>query len=243
MQKYMVCGSTRKITRAPDTVSEVFDSIAAWKPKGRGKDAINLIATDSLAALSTELELGPKGDKMGMKRAKEFSQGFRKLARIIANENYLMACSNQVREGDYGEVTPGGQAIPFYSSLRIRINQTKIIEKEVTLDNKVKVKKAKGIISSCYIKKSTVDDPYRTCDIHIIFNYGIDDVRANLQYIKDMTDETMYVTPDKRRYQGIDQAIAHIEEKELELTLRQHVIKIWNEIESKFKIDRKVKQR
>ena len=60
----------------PDTVTEVFKSIREWEPKN--PTALNGVFTDSLAALSTDLEMEKEeGDKMGMRRAKEFSEGFR----------------------------------------------------------------------------------------------------------------------------------------------------------------------
>ena len=68
----------------PDTVTEMFDLIWKWEPPSSG--TINVIAADSLAALSTEMEMEDE-DKMGMRRAKEFSEGLRKTCRLIANNN------------------------------------------------------------------------------------------------------------------------------------------------------------
>lgn len=247
----------------PDTVEEVFHEISSWKPVVKKEGAICVIGTDSLAALSTELEMSPKGDKMGMKRAKDFSAGFRKTARIIANNNWLMACTNQVRQGDYGETTPGGLATAFYSSLRIRVKEDKKIIKEIDLlprkekeergkREKIKEEKEKksnvvskviGIESTCFIRKSTVDDPYREVSIYIIFGYGIDDIRGNLQYMKDMTNSTVYDCIDGKTYQSIDKAIAYIEENNLQNQLKEKTIDLWEEIESRFDFKRKPKER
>jgi len=194
-----------------------------------------------LAALSTELEM-EKGDKMGMRRAKEFSQGLRKTARIIANKNWIIACSNQVREGDYGEVTPGGQAIPFYCSLRIRVSQVDKIKKATTMGKKV-IEKVIGIESKCFIRKSSIDDPYRECPIYIVFNYGVDDLRGNLQYNKEMTGNTVYDCLDGKTYQAIDKAIAYVEENSLGNLVKKQTVEIWNEIERKFQFNRQAKQR
>jgi len=225
----------------PDTVEEVFKTVSAWEPKST--KAINVIATDSLAALSTELEMGPKGDKMGMKRAKEFSTGFRKTARQLAKANWLMACTNQVRQGDYGETTPGGLAIAFYASLRIRVKQTDDVVREVTLEGGKKVKKVLGIESTCFIKKSSVDDPYREVPVYIIFGYGIDDIRGNLQYAKDMTNATVYTCPDGKTYQALNAAIGHVEKEELQEQLKENTIVLWEAIESRFNSNRPSKRR
>jgi RecA/RadA recombinase len=235
----------------PDTVEQIFSSALSWKPKN--PDVINARGTDSLAALSTELELGPKGDKMGMRRGKEFSTGFRKTCRMITNNNWLWVCTNQVRQGDYGETTPGGMAVAFYSSVRIRLRQKEEIKKEITLgslsdtDGKekksgVKVSKIIGIESEAYVAKS-IDDPYRTAPLYIIFGYGIDDIRANLQYIKDMTNSTTYTCPDSKTYVAMEQAIRWVEKQDLADQLRENTIDLWESIEAKFNQNRKIKER
>ncbi|KKK50138.1 hypothetical protein LCGC14_3128010, partial [marine sediment metagenome] len=226
--------------KRPDTVTEMMDLIYNWKPKSN--DNINVIATDSIAALSTDLELGSE-DKMGMRRAKEFSQGLRKTCRLIANNNWLIVCSNQLRESTFGEVTPGGKAVPYYSSLRIRVQE----KEPVTLTRKIgsknrEIKKSIGILSSCFIKKSTVDDPYREAPIYIIFGYGIDDIRGNLQYLKDMVGETTYDCVSKN-YARMNDAIRYIEDNDLQGELKEKVIDLWEEIEDKFLINRKSKER
>jgi len=103
----------------PDTVNEVFKHIWDWEPDPPKKGATSIIATDSLAALSSELELSEKGDKMGMKIAKDFSQGLRKTCRLIKQNKFVVACTNQIRQGSTGETTSGGKGIPFYASLRL----------------------------------------------------------------------------------------------------------------------------
>jgi protein RecA len=225
----------------PDTVEEVFSLIQKWNPPDPSK--INIIGADSLAALSTELEV-TKGDKMGMKRAKEFSTGFRKTARMITKNNWIIACTNQIRQGDYGETTPGGMAIAFYSSIRLRIKQREGIEKEIKLKDKKKLhKKTIGIESSVYVKKSSVDDPYREVPIYIIFGYGIDDIRGNLQYCKDMNENTTFICPDGKSYQSLSMAIQWVEKEGLEEKLKEQTIDLWEEIEAKFATERKPKRR
>lgn len=235
----------------PSTVNEVFQIINGWKtdktPKG--------LLTDSIAALTTEFEL-EKGDKMGMRRAKEFSTGLRICARTMSN--MLWVASNQERDGENGVTTPGGKGIGYYASLRIRVRLVKKLESEkefvstytkqaASEDSKKKIKgvelkKVIGIHSECYIGKSTVDDPYRTAPIYIIFGYGIDDIRGNLQYVKEMQGLTTYMCPDGKKYMGIEQAIAHIEEGNLTQELKDQVVELWNEAERLFSSNRKRKK-
>lgn len=221
----------------PNTVTEMFQHIEEWDTD---PNVINVIGADSLAALSTNLEL-EKGDKMGMRRAKEFSEGLRKLCRGIADENKLILCSNQVRQGDHGAVTPGGKGIPFYASLRIKIRQANKIEKKKKLHGK-QISKIIGIDSECEIIKNSLDDPFRKAPIRILFSHGIDDVGANLQWLKTTLGLTKYRAIDAE-YMSLDQAAAYIEKNDYEDKLRQEVIDLFMEIEESFKIKRKKKKR
>lgn len=230
----------------PNTVSELFtQEIWGWKPPSN--DFINMIAADSLAALSTNMEMEKdEGDKMGMRRAKEFSEGLRKTCRLIAENNWLIACSNQLRTSDGGnDVTPGGKGVPYYASLRISIKPafptSKIILKRKAPSGK-DIEKIIGIYSEAFIAKSSVDDPYRKCPVSIIFGHGIDTVRDELQYHKDMMGGSNYDVFD-RTYAAMNQAIAHIEEKGYERRLQDRTIEVWNTVQKKFAIERKPKSR
>lgn len=222
----------------PETVKELFKDHKEWEPE---EDEINVFAGDSIAALSTEMEMEDE-DKRGQKQAKEFSQNLRKNARSLARQNVLTVFTNQLREGEKGETTPGGRGIRFYASARLRVAQTELIWREKKLKSGVKVKKAIGIVSTCYVKKSTIDEPYRMCDIYIIFNYGIDDIRGNLQYMKDMTKDSMYDCFGKR-FHGIDAAIDYIEKNKLQNKLKKQVIETWEEIQKMFETNREKKSR
>lgn len=235
--------STEKYSR-PDTVTEMFSDIWNWEPRPSRSDAICVIAEDSLAALSTKMEMEGE-DKMGMRRAKEFSEGLRKSARLIASKNWIIACSNQERDGQMGSpVTPGGRGIPYYSSLRMRIKPAYPkgkITKERTIGRK-KVKKIIGVQSIVEVTKNSIDEPYRTAPIYIVFGFGIDDVRANLQWMKDMTGSTKFDAVEKK-FGQLEAAIKFVEDNDLEEDLRENVIELWYSIESEFTVDRKPKKR
>lgn len=216
----------------PDTVKQLFTDLWEWKPECED-GAVNVFAADSIAALSTDMEMEDE-DKRGQRQAKEFSQSLRKAARLIGEGDMLVVFTNQVRQGDMTEVTPGGKALEFYASLRIRVGQKETIKREVKTPAGKKYEKSIGILSNCYVKKSTIDDPYRTAPIYILFNYGIDDVRANLQWLKDMNKATVYECPDGKTYQSLDKAIAYIEANKYQKKLRKRVINLWEEVESLF---------
>jgi len=230
----------------PNTVPEMFQSVRKWAPEENEGDLYGVFA-DSLAALSTDMEMDKEaGDKMGMRRAKEFSEELRKTCRIITQQNILMVCSNQVRQnldaGPYGQKfkSPGGEAIGFYSSLRLRcLNAQKIKVK-----HKIKGKdheRVVGVKVRIEVFKSSVWAPYHNADIFIIFNYGVDDIRGNLSFLKTSTGSTIYKLGDKPLGKSLDHAIKVIEEEGLEQELKERVVELWREIEDQFQGTRKPK--
>lgn len=229
----------------PDTISEVFGPIRKWEPEPAGK--VHGIFADSLAALTTEWEMEDR-DQYGMRRAKEFSEQCRLTCRILARNNLLMVCSNQVRQnldaGPYGQKykSPGGEAIGFYASLRLRCLAPKKIKRERKIAGK-KVSKVVGVETEIEIFKSSVWKPYHTAPIYILYDYGIDDIRANLQYIKSTTGATKYAVGDQSLGVSIEDAILQVEEDDLEDRLREEVIGLWEEVDRKFCVERRPKRR
>lgn len=257
----------------PDQVADVFLPLMTWEPDGpecigeynrRTKKCreckesescidfdlenrpINGVFIDSLAQLCGELEKGPEDiDKRGSARAKEFSQWLRKLAPKVTANNWLIIGSNQIRDNQKAKtdfdpkyVTPGGNAFPHASSLRLEIIPAKRLRDEKTINGK-KVYHEYGHFSKVKIIKNTVSGQKGSAEIQIVIDYGIDDVTANLQYLKKFSGETTYWTGDK----SIDDAIDTIEADSLELELKEAVIDMWEEIQAKFKRERKPKRR
>jgi recombination protein RecA len=207
------------------------------------------VFTDSLAALSTDMEMEKdEGDKMGMRRAKEFSEGLRKNCRILSQKNLLMVCSNQVRvnmdAGPYGQkyITPGGEAIGFYSSLRLRAMKPEKIKRKVKVAGK-EVTRVVGVVTEFEVFKSSIWKPYRTAPVTILFDYGIDAIRDNLQYIKDFKKYSTYCVGEWKLSNSMDDSIAMVEENHWEEDLKNEVIELWGTIEEKFDTERKPKQR
>ena len=230
----------------PDTVPEVFQPVRTWEPKNL--DVINGIFADSLAALSTEMEL-KDDDAYGMRRAKELSEELRKTCRTITKNNYLMVCSNQIRENvgrtstfEQKWKTPGGKGVPFYSSLRLKMNKMGTLKRT----RKIKGKDHKiiyGVEIEVEVYKSSIWHPYRTAPLTIDFGYGVDDIRENLKYVKKFYGATTYNVENIKLAQGLEDSIALVEEENLQDKLRNEVIDIWEEIEEEFKVERKPKKR
>lgn len=230
----------------PDTVTEVIQEIKEWSPEIKG---VNGIFTDSLAALSTNTEMDNKeGDKMGMRRAKEFSEGLRKTCRILKQKDLIMLCSNQIRVNvgamPFAEqyTTPGGKAVEFYASLRLRFHTPKKIKKEKNRKG-VLQKKVTGIEVMIEVVKNSVSEAYSKVPVIIDFKYGIDDIRANLMYLKSNNKTTTYELNGISLDKSLDKAIIKIESENLESELKKEVQKTWYEIQSLFNSERKKKKR
>lgn len=233
----------------PSTVTELFGPLLKWEPE-TPVGAVSGIFADSLAALSTDLEMGKDGDKYGMRRAKEFSEQCRKFCRVLAERNLLMVCSNQIRQnpdaGMFAEkfVTPGGNAIPFYSSLRLRCHSPVKIKRERKVNGR-DVSRVVGVETTVDVYKSSIWEPHRSAAVSIVYDYGIDDIRANLEFLKTSLGLSSYnVLGDGVRLgQGIERAIREIEDGDLQKALRARTIEVWRDVDAKFRVERRPKVR
>ncbi|MBU0777458.1 DNA recombination/repair protein RecA, partial [Patescibacteria group bacterium] len=228
----------------PNTVPEVFKPVRAWDPKPEGK--VHGIFTDSLAALSTEMELDEK-DQYGMRRASEFSKELRKTCRVITSKNFLMVCSNQVRTiigaGPYEQKqnSPGGLGIGFYSSLRLRCGSPTKIKRTRTIGGK-ELKRVIGVDVLIDVYKSSIWVPYLSAPVSIIFDYGIDDIRQNLKFVRQIRKHNGYILGDSKLGKSLDEAISVIEAgRILQQKLKIETIALWREVEAQFIKERKPK--
>ena len=96
-----------------------------------------------------------------------------------------------------------------------------------------------GVKTDIEVFKSSVWKPYHKAEVYILFDYGIDDIRANLKFIKANSGDSVYKIGEINLGKSMEGAIQKIEEEGLEKELKEKVIELWNEIEEKFDQERK----
>ncbi|HEX3566223.1 MAG TPA: recombinase RecA [Acidimicrobiales bacterium] len=149
--------------------------------------ALDVVVIDSVAALTPRAEIeGDMGDTHVGLQARLMSQALRKITGTLSKSNTIAVFINQLREKVgviYGspEITPGGRALKFYSSIRLDIRRVESIKDGAEIvGNRTRVKVAKNKCAA----------PFKTCEFDIMYGKGISregsmlDVAVDLAIVK-----------------------------------------------------------
>ena len=193
----------------PDTGEQALEIAESLVRSG----AVDIIVIDSVAALTPQAEIeGDMGDShMGL-QARLMSQALRKLTGTISKSGSCLIFINQIRMKIgvmFGnpETTTGGNALKFYSSLRLEVRRIETITKgtDNPVGNRIRVK----------VVKNKVAPPFKKVELEIMFGKGISVsgslLDAAIKYEMIEKSGSWYSYGDERIGQGRDNARVFIE--------------------------------
>ena len=191
--------------------------------------AVDIIVIDSVAALTPQKEIeGEMGDSVMGVQARLMSQALRKLTAIVGKSKCIVVFINQIRMKIgvmFGnpETTTGGNALKFYSSIRLEIRRIETIDgkgDDEALGNRVR----------CKIVKNKVAPPFRKVELDIYFGKGVSASASILDSAvkHGLIDKrgAWYTRGEEKVGQGKENAVNFIEANpqyriELEQTIRE----------------------
>ena len=192
----------------PDTGEQALEITEALVRSG----AIDVVVVDSVAALVPRAEIeGEMGDSYVGLQARLMSQALRKLTGAIGKTNCVVIFINQLREKVgvmYGnpEVTTGGRALKFYSSVRIDVRRIEALKNgSEIIGNRTRAK----------VVKNKMAPPFREAEFDIMYGEGISrtgellDLGVDYELIKK---GGAWFTINEERFQGRDNAKKYLAE-------------------------------
>lgn len=183
------------------------------------------------------------GGSYQTEKPKKMSEFFRLQKNKIKDKNCLLIIISQVRDKIgviFGnkQTRTGGRALDFFASV---VWWLAVLEKVKVKDTDV------SVVIRARNKKNKVAKPYRKININILFDYGIDDITSNIEYLYELRtpegelkSKSEKVIWDEKEY-TLKGLVKHIENNSLEDELKKHVEQKWYEFEASITPNRKRK--
>lgn len=220
-----------------DTVEQFFKALE--KICDRKESSPTLVVLDSLDSLSDAEELNTDVGKSSSmaKKARLMSQLFRRLVRKCKASRTTVIIISQVRDKInvmFGRkhTRSGGKALDFYAALVLYLAEVGKIYK-----TKTGIKRPIGVKIKAKVDKNKVAEPFRECQFPIIFNYGIDDIQAAIDWLVEvgeagvLEDIGLGKKPTSVRIEKVTKEYGF---NELRKELGGAVRDVWQDIEKEF---------
>jgi len=221
------------------TVEDAFEDL-----EGRLKSTQRtLVVIDSLDALSDRAEQERAIDKesYGAEKSKMISQWFRRQNQRLSRSSVTVIIVSQLRDAigvKYGEKQKrsGGKALDYYATQVLWLSQVKTHRRTIK-----GVERATGVQIRARCKKNKVGPPFRQCEFPLLFNYGVEDVQAGLDWLVEVkrTDAVgMTQEAAKKLAKKLDRLTPKQYQEERQ-NIGDAVKEVWNELEQAFTPNRK----
>jgi len=173
----------------PGCIEDCYETIEKIITAARAKDTECpvTIVWDSTAATPPRVELETSdydpNSRIGL-AAKAHAKGLRMLTKSIGYDKVTLVFCNQLKVKIgvmYGDpmTTPGGKAVPYHASIRIKLVKGKPVEE----GESAKLKEHVGVMSKATVFKSRLGPPKRAASFNILFSSGVDDLSSIRDYL------------------------------------------------------------
>lgn len=222
-----------------DTVEDFFELLQGMY----GEDRPTLLVIDSLDALSDRDELKRDIDKgsFGQNKQKKISEMFRREVRKLYKSNITLIVVSQVRDAigvQFGEKLKrsGGRAMDFYATHTLWLSNLG----QVAVTRK-KIKRTIGVKVKARCKKNKISAPYRECEFPLIFEFGVEDLEAGVDWLISVKrTDSIGLSEDKAT--KLRRSISTLSDEkydEYRQIVSDAVKEVWADIERDFKPKRR----
>ena len=177
----------------PGTIEEVGETIekVILLTRQKAADKLVLVIWDSVAGTPSQAEIEGNfdpNDRIGV-TAKALAKMMRKLTQVLGKERIALVFTNQLKVKIgvmYGDpmTTPGGKAIPYHASVRVRLNRS-TLDKAEGKEEEGSGLDALGVNTIAKVVKNRCGPPLRKCRFTISFARGIEDIDSWFEFLHE----------------------------------------------------------